>query len=84
MSLVAEGNNDMSEDNDDLAGLRDLRATLNAAIEVLAMFLSAAAGAKIPTVAMVDAAHQVVGDLAEWRATLEEIADRKEDGEGVH
>jgi hypothetical protein len=74
----------MNEVDDDLAGLRDLRGTLDDAIEILALFLSAAAGARIPTEAMVDAAHQVVGDLAEWRATLEDIAEREDDGQGLH
>ena len=74
----------MTKDTDDLAGLRDLHATLDDAIEILAMFLSAAASAKLPQEALINTAHQVVGDLAEWRATLQEIADRESDGEGMH
>lgn len=74
----------MNEQQDDLDGLRDLRGTLDDAIEILAQFLAAAAKARIPTEAMVNAAHQVVGDLAEWRATLEEIDEREQGGEGMH
>jgi len=74
----------MSEEPDELDGLRDLGATLDDAIEILALFLSAAANARIPTEAMVDSAHQVVGSLVEWRATLTEIAERDEHGEGMH
>jgi hypothetical protein len=75
----------MSEQADELSGVRDLSETLDAAIEMLALFLKSAADTSIPTEAMVDAAHQVVGDLAQWRATLQEISDRDEtSGEGVH
>ena len=73
----------MHDDNDDLAGVRDLHATLDDAIETLAKFLSAAANATIPAVSLIDSAHQVVGDLVEWRATLQAIAERQEVGDGV-
>lgn len=70
---------------DELAGLRDLSATLDDAIELFALFLKCAADTRIPTEAMVDTAHQVVGDLAQWRATLHEIAERDEaSDQGVH
>ena len=69
---------------DELDGLRDLHGTLDAAIEVLAAFLAAAADARIPSEALIDDAHEVVGDLAEWRATLAEIDARNQGGEGLH
>ena len=73
----------MNDDNDDLAGVRDLHATLDDAIETLAMFLSAAANAQIPAVSLIDTAHLVVSDLVEWRATLQAIAERQEEGGGL-
>ena len=74
----------MNDDHDDLAGVRDLHKTLDEAIEVLAAFLSAAAGAEIPPEKLVDTTHRVIGDLTEWRATLWEITDQEPGGEGLH
>ena len=74
----------MNDDNDDLAGVRDLHKTLDEAIEVLAAFLSAAVGAEIPPETLVDTAHQVIGDLTEWRATLWEITEQESSAEGLH
>lgn len=74
----------MNDDNDDLAGVRDLHKTLDEAIDVLAAFLSAAVAAEIPPETLVDTAHQVIGDLTEWRATLWEITDQEPSAEGLH
>ncbi len=74
----------MNDDHDDLAGVRDLHKTLDEAIEVLAAFLSAAVAAEIPPVTLVDTAHQVIGDLTEWRATLWEITDQEPSAAGLH
>jgi hypothetical protein len=71
-------------DNDELAGLRDLHKTIGDASEVLAAFLSAAASAELPTTMLMDAAHKTIGDLAEWRETLKEIVRRDEGGQEVH
>jgi hypothetical protein len=71
-------------DKDDLAGLRDLHKTIDAATEVLAAFLSAAASAELPSEALVDAAHKTCGDLAEWRETLKGLVQRDEGGHDVH
>ncbi|MBK6657993.1 MAG: hypothetical protein IPM80_12690 [Proteobacteria bacterium] len=70
--------------DDELAGLRDLAGTLEDAIEVIADLLGEAIHARIPSEAMIDAAHHVVGELAQWRATLEEIVERDDDATGVH
>ena len=53
-------------DKDDLAGLRDLHKTIDDATEVLAAFLSAAASAELSSEALINAAHKICGDLAEW------------------
>ena len=74
----------MNEDTDELAGVRDLHKTVDEAIEVLAAFLNAAAGAQMPSETLVNTAHQVIGDLTEWRATLWDITDQPADGEGLH
>jgi hypothetical protein len=74
----------MHDDNDELAGVRDLHKTLDEAIEVLAAFLSAAASTEMPPESLVTTAHQVIGDLTEWRATLWEITDQEPDAEGLH
>lgn len=74
----------MHDDNDELAGVRDLHKTLDEAIEVLAAFLSAAASTEIPQESLVATAHQVIGDLTEWRATLWEITDQQSSAEGLH
>ena len=74
----------MNEDTDELAGVRDLHKTVDEAIEVLAAFLNAAAGAQMPSETLVNTAHQVIGDLTEWRATLWDITDQPAGGEGLH
>ena len=74
----------MNEDADELAGVRDLHKTVDEAIEVLAAFLNAAAGAQMPSETLVNTAHQVIGDLTEWRATLWDITDQTPGGEGLH
>lgn len=74
----------MNEDTDELAGVRDLHKTVDEAIEVLAAFLNAAAGAQMPSETLINTAHQVIGDLTEWRATLWEITDQPVGGEGLH
>ena len=71
-------------DKDDLAGLRDLHKTIDDAIEIIAAFLTAAASAEIPDEAVIDAAHETVGNLVEWRETLKEIAQRDEGGQKAH
>lgn len=73
-----------SDETDELAGLRDLSGTLEDAMEVIATFLGEAAQTRIPSEAMVDHAHHVMGELAQWRATLEDIVARDDDVEGVH
>ena len=74
----------MNEDTDELAGVRDLHKTVDEAIEVLAAFLKAAAGAQMPSETLVNTAHHVIGDLTEWRATLWDITDQTPGGEGLH
>lgn len=74
----------MNEDTDELAGVRDLHKTVDEAIEVLAAFLNAAASAQMPSESLVNTAHQVIGDLTEWRATLWDITDQPAGGEGLH
>ena len=74
----------MNEDTDELAGVRDLHKTVDEAIEVLAAFLNAAASAQMPSETLVNTAHQVIGDLTEWRATLWDITDQTPGGEGLH
>ena len=74
----------MNEDTDELAGVRDLHKTVDEAIEVLAAFLNAAASAQMPSESLVNSAHQVIGDLTEWRATLWDITDQPPGGEGLH
>lgn len=71
-------------DNDELSGMRDLHATIDATIELLAAFLNAAATADLPSEALVAAAHQAAGDLAEWRETLAEILQREDGSEASH
>lgn len=73
-----------SDEHDELDGLRDLGATLDEAIETIAAFLAEAAHARVPSVAMIDRAHEVVGNLVQWRATLEDIVARDDDAEGMH
>lgn len=74
----------MQDDQDELAGVRDLYKTLDEAIEVLAAFLRAAASAEMPQETVVTTAHQVIGDLTEWRATLWEITDQETAEAGLH
>lgn len=74
----------MNDDTDDLAGVRDLHKTVDEAIEVLAAFLNAATAVEIPSATLVNTAHQIIGDLTEWRATLWEITDQAPRGEGPH
>lgn len=70
--------------DDDLAGMRDLCGTLEDAMEIIAAFLGEAAQARIPSEATVDHAHHIMGELAQWRATLEDIVARDNDTEGMH
>ena len=64
--------------------MRDLCGTLEDAMELIATFLAEAAQSRIPSEGMVDHAHHVMGELAQWRATLEDIVARDDDVEGMH
>ena len=60
----------MEFDEEILMGLEHLSKTLDDASEVLASFLTATAKAECPSEALVDSAHQTIGNLVEWRDTL--------------
>lgn len=60
----------MEFDEEIVLGLEHLSKTLDDASEVLASFLTATANAECPSEALVDSAHQIIGNLVEWRDTL--------------
>lgn len=58
---------------DDLNNLRDLRLTIDSAIEVLAAVIGLARGQEPIPESLAQAADQIASELARWRAALERL-----------